>query len=116
MSVTRNALKKEGIPLTMCVFADLLKDDRNLHELDQLESELGYSNLGKYPFSCDYSQGNLKIRGLHLSNNCSDSRPGVNVFVAGADDGQLDFSMVHEIATGEKVKEFFDYYIRLVET
>ncbi|CAF1403476.1 unnamed protein product [Adineta ricciae] len=55
-------------------------DGRNLHELGQLESEgcvceLDHSNLGKSPFSCDYSQGNLKIRGLHLSNNCNASHP-----------------------------------------
>ncbi|UJR11825.1 hypothetical protein I4U23_016005 [Adineta vaga] len=121
MSMTRNSLKRHWIPLTMHVFADLLKDDRNLRELGQSESEgrvceLGFSNLGKYPFSCDYQQGVLKIRGLHFGNNCSGYRPGTNMYVACAGDGQLDFSMVHEIETDEKAKEFFDYYIRLVET
>ncbi|CAF1470028.1 unnamed protein product [Adineta ricciae] len=119
-SMTQNSLKRQGIPLTMHVLADIFTDERVLDKLAQVGpegriGEMGYSNLGKYPFPCDY-QSVVKIRGLHLINNGSRFRPGTCIYASCVGDGQLDFSMAHEISTDEKAKEFFDYYIRLVET
>ncbi|UJR12860.1 hypothetical protein I4U23_017034 [Adineta vaga] len=84
--MTRNAMKRDGISLTMHIFAELRKDDRNLRELGRSglagrTGEMSYSNLGKYPFSCDYQQNTLKIRGLHLTNNCSCYRSGTNIYM-----------------------------------
>jgi hypothetical protein len=71
--------------------------------------------MGKYPFSCDYNQGQLRLRGLHLINNCSVYYSTAVFFVTCAGDGQLDFSLAHVMKNEEKALEFLDYYVRLVE-
>jgi hypothetical protein len=37
------------------------------------------------------------------------------MFVSCAGDGQLDYSFAHEMESDEKAKEFFDYYVHLIE-
>jgi hypothetical protein len=78
-------------------------------------SELFFSNNGKYPFSCDYNQGQLQLRGLHLINNCSVYYSTAIFYVTCVGDGQLDFSLSHVIESKEKASEFLDSYVRLVE-
>jgi hypothetical protein len=73
------------------------------------------SNIGKYPFSCDYNRGQLRLQGLHVINNCSVYYSPALFFIACISDGQLDFSLAHVIESEEKASEFLDYYVHLVE-
>ena len=80
-----------------------------------LAGEPCLSNVGKYPFSCDYNQGQLKLRGLHVINNCSVYYLSAIIFITCAGDGQLDFSLTHVMENEEKAFEFLHYYVRLIE-
>jgi hypothetical protein len=80
-----------------------------------ITSELFFSNNGKYPFPCDYNQGQLRLRGLHFINNCSLYYSTANFYVTCAGDDQLDFSLSHVMESEEKASEFLDSYVRLVE-
>jgi hypothetical protein len=80
-----------------------------------ITSELFFSNNGKYPFPCDYNQGQLRLRGLHFINNCSLYYSTANFYVTCAGDEQLDFSLSHVMESKEKASEFLDSYVRLIE-
>ena len=120
MRITHKQLEKSGVPLSMHTFSDILRDEREMNRIatrfpEGREGELAFSNIGKYPFSCDYNQSQVKLHGIHVANNASVYRVSSSVFVTCTGDSQLNFSLAHEIESEEKAKEFFDYYIRLVE-
>jgi hypothetical protein len=120
MIIIRNQLSAIGIPSIMNMLADIARDEHEFDEFSRLfpegrQTEFGLSNIGKYPFSCEYNQGQIQLRGLHVINNSSLYRAPTVVYVTCAGDGQLDFSLAHEMESDEKAKYFLDYYIRLIE-
>jgi hypothetical protein len=120
MTLTRNQLKRDGVPLMMNIFEDILGNQRDYNRFSQLfpegrQSELAFSNIGKYPFSCEYSQGKVQLRGIHVVNNASTYRNSQGVYVTCAGNGQLDFSLAHEMESEERAKDFLDYYLHLIE-
>ncbi|CAF3536557.1 unnamed protein product, partial [Adineta steineri] len=78
-------------------------------------SELGFSNIGKYPFSCKYNEGEVQLQGIHVINNMSVYRTSTDIFVTCTDNKQLDFSMAHEMESDEIAQGFLDCYLRLIE-
>lgn len=120
METTRNQFKSSGIPLVMNILSDICQNERTFREMTRLcpdgrLGELGFSNIGKYPFPCEYNQGELRLRGLHVINNTSLYRTSTIMFATCAGDGQLDFSLAHEIESDEQAKQFLDVYMRLIE-
>ncbi|CAF4312022.1 unnamed protein product [Rotaria sp. Silwood2] len=120
MTSTRNQLKPCSIFFMMNVLNDMFERESDFDRLirhfpEERQSELAFSNIGKYPFSCEYNQGQIRLRGLHVINNVSVYRVSTTMFVTCAGDGQLDFSLTHEIESNEKAKEFLDYCVRLIE-
>ncbi|CAF3320934.1 unnamed protein product [Rotaria sp. Silwood2] len=118
---TRNQLKLRSISFTMNVLHDIFERESDFDRFTRLfpegrQAELAFSNIGKYSFPCEYNQGKLRLRGLHVINNASVYRVSTTMFVTCAGDGQLDFSLAHEMGSDEKAKEFLDYYVRLIET
>ncbi|CAF3652150.1 unnamed protein product [Rotaria sp. Silwood1] len=118
---TRNQLKRNGVPLIMNILTDLASNEQSFQRFtrnfpDGRHSELAFSNIGKYPFACDYSKGEIRLHGLHVINNNSVYRTSTVVFVTCAGDGQLDVSLSHEIDSDERAKQFLDFYMRLIET
>ncbi|CAF2755677.1 unnamed protein product [Rotaria sp. Silwood2] len=118
---TRNQLKSNGVPLNMNILANIARNERNFAQFtrycpDGRHSELGFSNVGKYQYSCEYNQGEIRLRGLHVVNNVSIYRTSTVIFVTCAGDGQLDFSLAHEMDSDNRAKQFFDFYLRLIET
>ena len=121
MQLTRDQLKRSGVPLTMNIFADVLASEHEFARIARLfpdgrQSEIALSNVGKYPFSCDYNHGELRLCGMHVLNSVSVYRNSSAVYVTCTDNGQLDFAMAHEMASNEIAKHFLDYYLRLIET
>jgi hypothetical protein len=103
------------------MFADISENERDFDQFNRLfpegrQSEFAFSNIGKYPFSCEYNQGEIRLQGLHFINNAGLYRASSLMFVACTGDGQLDFSLAHEMESDEKAKEFLDYYVHLIET
>jgi hypothetical protein len=120
MTITRDQLNRIGVPLIMHMFADITEHERDFDQFNRLfpegrQSEFAFSNIGKYPFSCEYNQGEIQLKGLHFINNSSLYRASSLMFVSCAGDGQLDYSFAHEMESEEKAKEFFDYYVHLIE-
>ena len=120
MRITQKQLNRNGIPLGMHAYADIMRDNRTLNDVirqfpDGRVGELALSNIGKYPFSCNYNQGQIRLHGIHIANSASVFRASLVVFVTCAGDSQLDFSLTHELESDENAKEFLDYYVRLVE-
>ncbi len=73
MRATNKALASGDIPFITHFFNNIISSERKFDQFSQfcpdgLTSELFLSNMGKYPFSCDYNQGQLRLRGLHLIN------------------------------------------------
>lgn len=121
MTLTQNQLKRDGVPLFTNVFDDILGNQRDADRFfrslpEGRVSEFDFSNIGKYPSSCSYGQGKIRLRGIHVINKYSLYRSSSGIYIACCDDGQLDFSLVHEMESDEKAKYFLDYYIRLIET
>jgi hypothetical protein len=71
--------------------------------------------IGKYPYSCDYNQGQLRLRGLHIIVNAGIYHPASIFLVTCAGDGQSDISLATEIESKQKAQEFLDYYVHLIE-
>ncbi|CAF2737648.1 unnamed protein product [Rotaria sp. Silwood2] len=120
MRMTRKRLQRNGVPLMINVFCDIMRHERQFERISRLYpegrlSEIGFSNIGKYPFSCDYNHGQVRLHGLHIVSSTSLYRTSSIMYVTCAGDGQLDFSLGHEIENDERAKEFFDYYIHLIE-
>jgi hypothetical protein len=104
----------------MNIFADILENQRDYDRFARLfpegrESEFAFSNIGKHPFSCEYNQDEVRLRGIHIINNASVYLNSSGVHVTCAGDGQLDFAMTHEMESEERAKHFLDYYLRLLE-
>jgi hypothetical protein len=121
MTITLSQLNRIGVPLIMNMFADISENERDFDQFNRLfpegrQSEFAFSNIGKYPFSCEYNQGEIRLQGLHFINNAGLYRASSLMFVACTGDGQLDFSLAHEMESDEKAKEFLDYYVHLIET
>lgn len=119
--MTRKALSSSGIPLIMNIASDLMRREQDFNRLTRLfpdghDSEFGFSNIGKYPYPCDYNHGLVQLRGMHVSDSSSVYRTSTTVFVTCVGNAQLDFSLAHGMETEEKAQEFLNYYIRLVET
>lgn len=121
MIITAKQLGCIGVPIVMNMFIDITKHEGQFDQFNRLFpdgrlSEFGFSNIGKYPHSCEYNQGEIRLKGLHVITNLSLYRASSLFFVTCAGNGQLDFSLAHEMESDEKAKEFFDYYMDLIET
>ncbi len=120
MTMTQNQLSRIGVPLIMNMFIDISENDREFNRFNQLcpegrQSEFAFSNIGKYPFSCVYNDGEIKLQGLHVINNAGIYHASSLLFVTCASNSHLDFSLAHEMESDEKAKEFLDYYVHLIE-
>ncbi|CAF1004606.1 unnamed protein product [Rotaria sordida] len=121
MITTQKQLKRNGVPLSMNIFCDMMRDERLFNQITRLfpegrMSEFIFSNIGKYPFSCDYNQGQIHLHGMHVINNGSVYHSSSTLYITCVGDNQLDFSLAHEMENEEKAKEFLDFYIHLIET
>ena len=121
MTNTRKQARLSSVSFTMGILDDLFQRQRDFDRLTRFfpegrQAELAFSNVGKYPYSCEFNKGEIRLRGLHIINNASLYRVSTTIFVTCAGDGQLDFSMAHEMESEDKAKEFLDYFVRLVET
>ncbi|CAF1087253.1 unnamed protein product [Rotaria magnacalcarata] len=120
MVLTRNQLKSEGVPLVMNLLTDITTQGRSFARFtrslpDGRHSELAFSNIGKYPFSCEYNHDEIRLRGLHVINNNSVYRTTAVVFATCAGDGQLDFSLAHEMDSDERAQQFLNTFLRLID-
>ena len=120
MQMTHNQLKQSGVPFVTHMIADMARNEQNFRRLaehwpDGRHSEFDFSNIGKYPFSCDYNQGEIRLRGLHVTNNASVYRGSNVLFVTCAGDGQLDVSLAHEMENDDQARHFVNFYIKLIE-
>jgi len=98
------------------LFNDTVKNERTFSKIgnsfpDERISEISVSNIAKYPYSCDYNQDQLRLRGLHIINNAGIYHPSTSLLVTCAGDGQLDISLASEIESEQKAQEFLDYYV-----
>jgi hypothetical protein len=120
VSMTNKLVTGSDIHFIQHLFNDTLKNEETFNHFanyfpDGRVSEINFSNIGKYPYSCDYNHGQLRLRGLHVINNGGVYHTSTVLLIACAGDGQLDFSLSTEIESEEKAKEFLDYYIHLIE-
>jgi hypothetical protein len=120
MRATNKVLGSEELRFTTHFYDCIVRNERKYDQLSQfypdgLISELFFSNVGKYPFPCDYNEGQVRLRGLHVINNCSVYYTTAIFFVTCVGDGQLDFSLTHLMESEEKALEFLNYYVHLVE-
>jgi hypothetical protein len=122
MTKTHKSLHQQnGVPLSMNIFCDMMRD---VHLFDQITrlfpegrmSEFDFSNIGKYPYSCDYNQGQIRLHGIHVVNNGSVYHSTTTLYITCVDNDRLEFSMAHEMESDEKAKLFLDYYIHLIES
>ena len=79
-------------------------------------AQFDFSNIGKYPYSCDYNQGQLRLHGIHVINNGSVYHSTTTLYITCVGQDRLEFSMAHEMESDEQAKRFLDYYIRLIES
>ena len=120
VSITHQAVESTELNFTQHLFKDILANERKFNQFvapspNGRVSELNFSNVGKYPYSCDYNHGHLRLRGLHVVNNMGIYHTSNVLLVTCAGDGQLDFSFAHEMESEEKANEFLQYYIQLIE-
>lgn len=120
MTLTQNQLRSNGVPLMVNMVAELLKNPRDCNKFTRMfpegrESEFAFSNIGKYPYSCTYAEGKIQVHGIHAINSCSLYRNSSGMYATCCGQGQLDFSLAHEMESDEKAKYFLDYYLRLIE-
>lgn len=120
MTITHKQLESIGIPLVMNMWIDIAKDEREFQDFTQRcpdgrNGEFAFSNIGKYPFSCNYNNSQVRLRGMHVVTASSVYRAPVVISVTCAGDGQLDFSLAHELESNERAKEFLNYYTKLIE-
>ena len=121
MITTEKQLGCIGVPTVMNTFVDIVEHENQFDQFNRLssdgqQSEFVFSNIGKYPHSCEYNQGEIRLNGLHVISSFSLYRASSTLFITCAGNGQLDFSLAHEMESDEKAKEFFDYYMNLIET
>ena len=117
---TRQAVQTSELSFTQHIFKDMSTNERKFNRLftsslDGRVSELNLSNIGKYPFSCEYHQGQLRLRGLHIVNNFSIYHTSNVLFVTCVGQEQMDFSFAHEMESEEKAEGFLRCYIQLIE-
>jgi hypothetical protein len=120
LSMTNNVLTNRELYLTQHVMNDIIINERIFNNLsrnllDGRASEMNFSNIGKYPYSCDYGQGQIRLRGLHVTNGPGIYHASTVLLITCAGDGQLDISLAHEMESEEKGQEFLDYYVHLIE-
>ncbi len=118
--VTNKALASGDINFITHFLNYIASNERKFAQFSQfypngLISELSLPNNGRYPFPCNYNQGQLHLQGLHFINSASVYYSTAIFYVTCAGDGQLDFSLSHVIESKEKASEFLDHYVRLVE-
>ncbi|CAF2769079.1 unnamed protein product [Rotaria sp. Silwood2] len=120
MMITRNQLNRIGVPLITNMFTDISRHEHEFNRFNRLfyegrQSEFAFSNIGKYPFSCEYNCGEIQLQGLHVINNGSIYRSSTVMYVTCVGDGQLDISLAHDMESDEKAKEFLNCYVHLIE-
>jgi hypothetical protein len=120
MKATNKTIANKDLYFGIHSYIDIISNQRKFDRFSRchpngLAGELCLSNVGKYPYSCNYNQGQLKLRGLHVINNCSVYYLSAIIFITCAGDGQLDFSLTHVMKSEEKAFEFLHYYVRLLE-
>jgi hypothetical protein len=120
VAMTNKCLTSGEINFIQHFFNDTLKNEEDFNKFatcfpDGRVSEVNFSNIGKYPYSCDYNQGQLRLRGLHVINSAGIYHTSSVLLVTCAGDGQLDISLANEIESEQKAQEFLDYYVHLIE-
>lgn len=120
VTLTNKVISNGELYFTQHLFKDVAKNEQKFIRFansfpEGRVSEINFSNIGKYPYSCDYNQGQIRLRGLHVINNGGVYRTSNIFFVACAGDGQLDISFANEMESKEKAEEFLNYYISLLE-
>lgn len=120
VKLTNKFASSGDLYFTQHLFKDSIENEETFNKFINAShegrvSEINFSNIGKYPYSCDYNQGQIRLRGLHVINNGGVYRTSNVLLVTCAGDGQLDISLSSEIETREQAKEFLDYYIYLLE-
>ena len=118
LSMTNKVLTNGEVHMTQNAINDLVMNERTFDSisrnlLDGRATEINFSNIGKYPYSCDYGQ--VRLRGFHVTNGPGIYHTSTVFLISCAGDGQLDISLAHEMETEEKGQEFLDYYVRLIE-
>ena len=119
VDLTRKTISRGKMFSSQHFFTDLLRDERfwtkNVtRSTDGRLGEFNFSNIGKFPFANVYPGGQLRLEGFHIVNSGSIYRTSNIIFVTCVGETQLDFSFAHEMAS-EKAKEFFEFYIALIE-
>lgn len=119
VNLTRKTISRGEIFSSQHFFADLLRDERfwtkNVTKsIDGRLGEFNFSNIGKFPFSNVYQGGQLCLEGFHVVNSSSIYRTSNIIFVTCVGETHLDFSLAYEMPS-EKAKEFFEFYIQLIE-
>jgi len=114
--MTNKCLTSDEVSFIQHFFNDTLKNEEDFNKFatcspDGRVSEINFSNIGKYPYSCDYNQGQLRLRGLHVTNGAGIYHTSSVLLVTCAGDGQLDISLASAIESEQKAQEFLDYYV-----
>jgi hypothetical protein len=120
LKMTNDYITSGELHFIQHLLKDIVKNEQNFNKFatcfpDGRVSEINLSNIGKYPFSCDYNQGQLRLRGLHVINSAGIYHTSSILFITCAGDGQLDISLASEIESEQKARDFLDYYIYLIE-
>ena len=120
VSTTQQAVQSSELRFTQHVYKDILMNEGKFNRLfasslDGRVSELNFSNIGKYPFPCEYHRGQLRLRGLHVVNSFGIYHTSNILLVTCVGQEQMDFSFAHEMESEEKAKEFLQCYIQLIE-
>jgi hypothetical protein len=120
VAMTNKYVASGEISFIQHFFKDALKNEEAFNKFassfpDGRVSEINFSNIGKYPYSCDYNKGQLRLRGVHVNNSGGIYHTSSVLLVTCAGDGQLDISLANEIESEQKAEEFLDYYVHLIE-
>lgn len=120
VSITNEVLNNRMVQFFAHFFNDQIQNERRFNKIvrhfpNGCASEVNFSNVGKYPYSCHYGDGQLQLRGLHVINNSVIYHTSSVLLVTCAGDGQLDIALAHEINSDEQAQAFLKYYIHLIE-
>ena len=120
VSRTNEALNNRMVQFFAHFFGDQIRNERRFNKVARhfpngCASEVNFSNVGKYPYSCNYGEGQLQLRGLHVINNSATYHTSSVLLVTCAGDGQLDIALAHEMDSEEQAQAFLNYYIHLIE-
>ena len=118
-NATNKCLANDSLSMSLHCFNSVLANERKYNRMCERypnghSSEISLSNIGKYPFPCDYDHGRLRLRGVHAVNSSSVYYSTAVFVVTCAGNEQLDLSLSHSMEK-EKARELLDLYVRLVD-